>query len=188
LAYASTTCLSSNSTVYTGTRYEYLCAATLTRLSFSLTRIGGSSDAGIDLIGTWKLPTLPHPLRVLVQCKAFKAKVSPKTVRELEGTAAGAPEGWRYNGTIGILCAKTPATRGVRKAVWRSGMPVVWIMVEDMGDRGGRVKQMLWNQRVSELGAHGMAVGLEHIAGEKQGLESEAVLLWHGKPWRSGAD
>lgn len=188
LGYASTTGLSPKSTLYVGTHYEYLCAATLIRLSFSLTRIGGPSDAGIDLFGTWKLPTIPYPLRVLVQCKALTAKVSPKAVRELEGVAAGAPEGWRGSGTIGVLCAKRPATRGVRKAVRRSGMPVVWIMIEDVGHRGGRVRQLLWNQRVSELGTQGMAVGLEHMAGEKAGMESEAVLLWKGKPWKSDGD
>ncbi len=188
LAYAGTTGLSPKSAIYIGTHYEYLCASTLIRLSFSLTRVGGPSDAGIDLLGMWKLPTLPYPLRVLVQCKALAAKVSPMTVRELEGAAAGAPEGWRGSGTIGVLCAKRPATKGVRKAVRRSGMPVVWIMVEDVGHKGGRVRQLLWNQRVSELGAQGMAAGLEHMAGEKEGMQSETVLLWKGKPWRLGED
>lgn len=184
LTYAKTTSLPAKSTVYVGTHYEYLCASVLTRLSFSLTRIGGRSDAGIDLLGTWKLPTLPYSLRVLVQCKAFKAKVSPETVRELEGAAAGAPDGWRGSGTIGVLCAKRPATKGVREAVRNSGMPVVWIMVEDLGDNGGRVRQVLWNKRVSELGAEGMAVGLEHVIGEGKDIENEAVLLWKGKPWK----
>ena len=184
LAYASTVSLSPSSTVYVGTHYEYLCASTLTRLSFSLTRTGGRSDAGTDLLGTWKLPTLPFPLRILVQCKAFKTKVSPETVRELEGAAAGAPEGWRSRGTVGVLCAKKPATKGVREAVRRSGMPIVWVMVEDLGVRGGRVRQVLWNQRVSELGAEGMAVGLRHAAADGEEMEKEAVLLWKGKPWQ----
>ena len=169
--------------MYVGTLYEYLCASTLTRLCFSLTRTGGRSDAGIDLLGTWKLPTVPYPLRVLVQCKALRAKISPETVRELEGAAAGAPDGWRGSGTIGVLCAKRPATKGVMEAVRRSGMPVLWIMVDDIGQNEARVRQMLWNERVSELGAEGMAVGLRHRTGKHGLMEHESILLWKGEPW-----
>ena len=185
LNYANLASLSPTSTTYVGTRYEHLCASSLSRLSFSVTRTGGRSDAGIDLLGTWKLPTLPYPLRVLVQCKAHKAKILPETVRELEGVAAGAPEGWRNDRTIGVLCAKRPATKGVREAVKRSGTPIVWIMIEDTGNRDGRVRQVLWNQKVSELGAEGMAVGLRHVCEMGEPMDSEAVLLWKGKPWES---
>ena len=177
--------LASLSPTSIGTRYEYLCASSLSRLSFSVMRTGGRSDAGIDLLGTWRLPTLPYPLRVLVQCKALKAKILPETVRELEGVAAGAPEGWRNDKTIGVLCAKRPATKGVREAVMRSGTPILWIMIEDTGKSEGRVKQVLWNQKVSELGAEGMAVGLRHVCEMGEPMDSEAVLLWKGKPWES---
>lgn len=183
LAYADTISLSPKSPTYIGTRYEYLCVSTLARLSFSLTRMGGSNDAGVDLFGTWKLPSLPHPLRVLVQCKARRANISPETVRELEGAAAGAPEGWRGDGTIRVLCAKRPATKGVREAVKRSATPLVWVMIEDTDQDEGKVRQVLWNQRVGELGAQGMAVGLQHSSRGHGTIANEAVLLWKGKPW-----
>lgn len=56
LAYAARTGLSAKSTTYVGTRYEYTVAAALRRLGFSLRRIGGRDDGGIDLLGTWTVP------------------------------------------------------------------------------------------------------------------------------------
>lgn len=184
LAYARTHPLSPTSTLYAGTYYEYLCAAALRRLSFSLTRTGGRSDAGIDLLGTWSLPSIPCPLRVLVQCKALKASLAPEVVRELEGAAAGAPEGWRGERTVGVLCAKKPATKGVRETIQRCGMPVVWAMIEDVGEGRSRIGQVLWNEKVNQVGAQGMAVGLKHTpVADGEGLEKECVLLCKGVPW-----
>lgn len=200
LAYAARTSLSPASTVYIGTYYEYLCLLTLPRLGFyGLVRTGGRADFGIDLLGLWQLPSLPHPLRVLVQCKATKAKPAPERIRELEGAMAGAPDGWRGANTVGVLCAKQSATRGVREAVRRSGIPVVWVMVEEQ-DKGagiglGRVRQVLWNEKVATMGAEGVGVGVRyansshHAPDEKKrsaaagGLEKEAVLLWEGQEW-----
>ena len=189
-AYAQNASLSPTSSVYVGTHFEYLCSAALRRLSFTLTRTGGRADAGIDLLGTWELPCLPYPLRVLVQCKALKAKVRPEVIRELEGAVAGAPDGWRGTGTVGVLCGKRPATKGVREAVRNSGMPVVWVMVEETGEgegKVGKVRQVLWNDRVGELGLVGMGVGLKHMLGGEVGTEKEAVLLWKGVPWQPEA-
>src|SRR6266851_1323834 len=45
------------STVHRGTAFEYRALALLTKhLSMSLTRVGGSHDGGVDLIGWWWLP------------------------------------------------------------------------------------------------------------------------------------
>lgn len=121
---------------------------------------------------------------MVVQCKALKAKVGPEVVRELEGVTAGRGEGF-----VGVLCGKGPATRGVREAVRRAGRGVVWISVENLGDGEGRVRQVLWNERVGEMGLVGMGVGVRHGGGigigkeEGEGMEKEAVLLWKGMPW-----
>lgn len=51
-----------SSTVHLGTRYEYLIQSHLqAHFGFTLTRIGGKGDGGIDLIGTWTLP-VPVPV------------------------------------------------------------------------------------------------------------------------------
>ncbi|KAL8778480.1 MAG: hypothetical protein Q9213_007403 [Squamulea squamosa] len=184
LAHAKSTNLCPMSTVYVGTYYEYLCLSTLRRLFFTLTRTGGRSDHGIDLLGHWTIPSLPFPLRILVQCKALKAKTSPEAVRELEGIFAGAPAGWKGENVVGVLCAKKEATKGVREAVRRSAAPIMWVMVEDLGQAKGRVRQILWNQKVSELGAEGVGVGLRYLP-VKQGkeIEKEVVLTWKGEVW-----
>lgn len=133
---------------------------------------------------------------MLVQCKATKAKPAPERIRELEGAMAGAPEGWRGENTVGVLCAKQAATRGVREAVRRCGIPVVWVMVEEEHDGAGkgRVRQVLWNEKVAAMGAEGVAVGVRHAVSRHGGdegkaaggLEKEAVLLWEGREWDPG--
>ncbi|KAL9020194.1 MAG: hypothetical protein Q9185_002564 [Variospora sp. 1 TL-2023] len=205
LAHARRTGLSPTSTLYTGTRYEYICLQTLARLSFTLTRTGGRADHGIDLLGHWHpanaSSSLPHPLRVLVQCKALRSKPAPALIRELEGIYAGAPAGWR-NGdtTIAVLVAKRPATKGVREALRCSRVPVVWVMLEDLAERDGgyveemgRIRQILWNAKVNGLGVEGLGVGVRYLSpssssGEKRGddggrkVEKEVVLTWKGEP------
>lgn len=95
--YALRTGLSTTSTVYTGTAYEYLTQSTLRPYGFELHRVGGRGDRGVDLLGTWQIPKLSasgewketmvnkttqgqeqagvvfevetQPLKVMVQCK-----------------------------------------------------------------------------------------------------------------------
>ncbi|KAL8986852.1 MAG: hypothetical protein Q9177_003888 [Variospora cf. flavescens] len=215
LAHARRTGLSPTSTLYTGTRYEYICLQTLARLSFTLTRTGGRADHGIDLLGHWHpanaSSSLSHPLRVLVQCKALRSKPAPALIRELEGIYAGAPAGWR-NGdtTIAVLVAKRPATKGVREALRCSRVPVVWVMLEDLAERDGgyveeeeemgRVRQILWNAKVIELGVEGLGVGVRYLSspssssGERRRVdgggkvEKEIVLTWKGEPVVAGRE
>ncbi|MCJ1437841.1 hypothetical protein MMC27_007228 [Xylographa pallens] len=187
LAYAQDAKLSTSSTTYVGTYYEYLCALSLRRLGFDLTRTGGRADAGIDLLGSWQLPDDSRPLRCLAQCKNLKAKAGPNLVRELEGAFAGAPAGWRGEDVVGVLCAGREATKGVREAIRNARRGLVWCQIEDMGAGVGRVRQMLWNQRVGALGAEGVSVGIRHtlVAGEVEGRNSydEVVLMWKGEVW-----
>lgn len=99
---------------------------------------------------------------------------------------AGAPVGWRGKETVAVLCAKGEATKGVREAVRESRVPVVWVMVEDLGEaeRGGRVRQVLWNAKVSELGAEGVGVGVRYLPGREGGqVGKEVVLTWKGNIW-----
>jgi hypothetical protein len=106
IANAARTGLSQTSTVYTGTRYEYLAQATLRSYGFDLHRVGGRGDRGVDLLGLWKIPLLnaagswkakadaaalsqvteetfemdsydTKSLKVLVQCKRFVGKTTP---------------------------------------------------------------------------------------------------------------
>jgi Protein of unknown function (DUF2034) len=184
LDYAQRTGLSSTSTTYVGTRYEYTVQHRLRQLGFSLSRIGGRDDSGIDLLGTWLLPSNPHPLRVIVQCKALKGKLGPNLIRELEGAFIGAPIGWRGEGVLGILVSPKSATKGVREAIGRSRWAMGWIMVENE-DGTGRVRQMLWNRAAANIGLEGITVTMRY--GESRddadgGLQGECVLMWKERP------
>ncbi|PLN83639.1 hypothetical protein BDW42DRAFT_199998 [Aspergillus taichungensis] len=184
LTHASRTALSPSSTTYIGTHYEYTVQQTLRASNFTLHRTGGRADAGIDLLGTWHVPSREHPVRTIVQCKALKTKLGPNLVRELEGTFASAPAGWRTGDEVGVLVSPREATRGVREALARSAFPLVWMLV----GRDGVLRQALWNGRVEELGlgALGVEVRYDSCVGGGEGKKGEkggaAVgLTWDGE-------
>lgn len=128
-------------------------------------------------------------------------------IRELEGALAGAPGQWSGEATIGVLCARREVTAGVRDALRRSRRGVVWVMVEDRDevekegklgntDRGemrageskgngeageGRIKQVLWNDRVQKLVGEVTGTGVIHIPGKDGGrMETEVLMSWNG--------
>ncbi|KAL4933368.1 uncharacterized protein BDV17DRAFT_287039 [Aspergillus undulatus] len=190
LDYAQRTALSESTTTYQGTLYEYTVQSHLRNSAFNLYRVGGRSDLGVDLQGTWHVgasPVTDPPVRVIVQCKALKTKIGPNIVRELEGVTA---RHFRGAGTgAGVLVSPREATRGVREALGRSGMPLVWMMV----GREGRVRQVLWNGRVEGLGLGLGGLGVDvlyHPATFEDGdgnahahakAEAEASLTWDGR-------
>jgi hypothetical protein len=192
LAHATRSGLSPTSTTYIGTYYEYIVQHTLRRFAFNLQRTGGRGDAGIDLIGTWHLPPVlaPVPLRVLVQCKAFKAKLSPNLIRELEGAFVGAPVGMRGKGVVGVLVSPREATKGVREAMGRSRWPMAWVMLEVLQREGedsmgiGKMRQMLWNKAAAEVGLEGLDVTMRYDKAleKKREVGKECALMWQGKP------
>lgn len=174
LQYAERVKLNPRSTTYVGTHYEYTVQAALKRLGMSSTRVGGRSDYGIDLLGSWKVPSLQDPVKVLVQCKARASKATPAEIRELEGTFAGAPCGWNGPGVIALLISQREATKGVRDAMGRSR----WPMGFGMCSREGKITQMLWNRRAEEEGLVDLAVTLKYTA---SGTPDEIALLWKGQ-------
>lgn len=173
LQYAQRSGLDQKSTTFVGTHFEYTVANSLSRLGFSLQRIGGSSDYGIDLLGEWTVPSSDKPLRVLVQCKSIQ-RPGPHLIRELEGAFAGAPPGWRGSGVLGLLATEKAATKGIRDALGRSRWPMGFISCS----RAGHLHQMLWNQRAEEEGLGGMGVGLKY---PRDGGEKHIGLMWNGK-------
>ncbi|EPE31003.1 hypothetical protein GLAREA_03970 [Glarea lozoyensis ATCC 20868] len=176
LQYATRVELSPTSNVYVGTHYEYTVQNTLQQMGMSLTRMGGKSDYGIDLLGTWTLPTVNYPLKVLLQCKAVSNKVKPAVVRELEGAFVGAPSGWREDGVLAFLVSSGPATKGVREAMGRSRWPMGYIFC----DPEGKMLQMLWNRKAAEEGLEGVVVETRYPLGERE--SKEVVLTFKGTP------
>ncbi|KAK0714653.1 hypothetical protein B0H67DRAFT_441667, partial [Lasiosphaeris hirsuta] len=161
--YAERNGVDQTSKTFIGTYYEYTVKASLADFGFHLRRIGGASDCGIDLLGTWSVPSGTQPLRVLLQCKVTQ-KPGPNLVRELEGAFVGAPAGWRGAGTVGFLVTGKPATKGIRDALGRSRWPMGFISCS----RAGQVEQLLWNRRAEEEGLEGMGVGMRYLQGEER--------------------
>ncbi|KAI0396377.1 hypothetical protein F5Y17DRAFT_118433 [Xylariaceae sp. FL0594] len=198
VAYAERTGLDVKSNVFVGTHYEYTVAAALRPLGFDLRRVGGQSDNGIDLLGTWTVPSVSAltpvsthhhhhqprpPLRVLLQCKAYtsmrSSKIGPRYIRELEGAYLGAPPGWRGSGVLGLLVTQRPATRGVREALSRSRWPLVYASCS----KGGALEQMLWNARAEDEGLQGMGVTAVLSRDDRHGSPQRLVLTWNGRPY-----
>lgn len=158
LAYAERSGLNPESTVYRGTHYEYTVAQALSQYGFFLKRVGGASDFGKDLLGTWTIPSTRHTLRVLVQCKAGARVSGPQYVREMQGALGEAPPGWRGSGVMGLLVAEKPATKGVREALRKVPRPMSYVFCT----RNGLVQQILWNVAAEEEGLEGVSVGVRH--------------------------
>lgn len=168
--------LDEKSTVFTGTRYEYLVAERLARYGFSLRRIGGASDFGIDLVGDWTVPSTSRTIRVLIQCKGGDQKAGPHLIRELEGSFVGAPPGWRGAGVLGLLVTESRATKGMRDALARAPVPMGYFCCSG----AGVVRQMLWNQRAEDQGLEGVDVALRR-GGDEQDSD-EVMLVKDGEP------
>ncbi|KAI8624500.1 hypothetical protein F5Y19DRAFT_312114 [Xylariaceae sp. FL1651] len=185
VAYAERTGLDVESNVFIGTHFEYSVASALRPLGFDLRRVGGQSDQGIDLLGTWSLPSCPPnlPLRVLLQCKAYStakaAKVGPQFIRELEGAYLGAPSGWRGSGVVGLLVTQRPATKGIREALARSRWPLGYVSCS----KDGTLEQMLWNRRAEEEGLEGMGINARLSDEDRHGETQRLVLTWKGRPY-----
>ncbi|OLN95673.1 hypothetical protein CCHL11_04879 [Colletotrichum chlorophyti] len=177
LSYASRTGLDPTSTVYVGTRYEYVVSSTLSRYGIRAVRVGGASDFGIDLLGTWTLPSHKENLKVIFQCKGGSQRIGPSLVRELEGSFIGAPVGWRDDGVIAFLVSEKTASKGVRESLGRSRWPMGFISCS----RDGVVQQMLWNQRAEEEGLRGMGVTMRHSEDAAGNDSSQIVLTYKGK-------
>lgn len=195
LAYADRIDLSTKSSVYKGTHFEYTVAEGLKGYNFDLQRTGRSNDLGIDLIGHWMLAGRPKgsPLPVLVQCKASRsAKPSPAMIRELEGAYGGAPSGWRHgDGVLALLVTTQPTTLGVRAAIQRSSSPLgVLQLTADKGE----VKQFIWNASASRAGLEGLGVVVKYQGSKWVGTASDGQakdpvewrvgLTWMGKMWK----
>ncbi|KAK2044098.1 hypothetical protein LZ31DRAFT_305999 [Colletotrichum somersetense] len=179
LAYAKRTGLDTASTVYVGTRYEYVVSSTLSQYGIQVVRVGGASDNGIDLLGTWDVPSQNQPIKVIIQCKGGAQRAGPSLVRELEGSFIGAPVGWRGNGVVALLVSEKTASKGVREALGRSRWPMGFVSCSS----DGAVRQMLWNQRAEEEGLRGLGVTMRHA--EAGNGESQIVLTYNGKRVRS---
>lgn len=170
--HASLNRLDLTSTVYRGTLYEYTVLETLSTLyGFQLYRTGGADDRGIDLRGTWRLPTVPtssnaatdHATlsedvkRVVIQCKHEAKKIGPRHVRELNGIARG-PD------TLSILVSSSTFTEKARQALMTSPNPICLAVIQEF-NLGGALRQFIWNREAGKT-LQGLEVRVVHGKGD----------------------
>ncbi|PYH76229.1 hypothetical protein BO82DRAFT_296792 [Aspergillus uvarum CBS 121591] len=196
--------LSRSSTLFIGNLYEYTVQTELRHAAaLLLHRTGGRSDNGIDHLGTWHLPGHEVPIHVAVQCKAHRRRVGPQSIRELEGVIARRmPHTWRLQGQepgqveagprVGMLVNRREASAGVRAALQRSALPLVYLMV----DLRGVLRQALWNEAVEALGVAPLGVEVPYpppirLTWDRDGLQHalpgmdqiEARMLQQEEKW-----
>ncbi|CAE6405502.1 unnamed protein product [Rhizoctonia solani] len=114
-----TTAVPKLSTTLVGRAFEDRSLSLLqSRLSMTLTRIGGAGDGGVDLQGWWWVPRLTakhdatderRGIRVLASCKALKSKLGPIHIRELEGAALVQQHSFAQTSTTGIQTSELVA-------------------------------------------------------------------------------
>lgn len=85
---------------------------------------------------------------------------------------------------VGMLVSPREATKGVREALGRSGLPLAWVLV----GLEGQVRQCLWNQRAGEVGLDGVGVTVRYtpkekrdVNGDGENVERDLALTWKGE-------
>lgn len=182
LTHATSKNLSTTSTYFVGTLYEYTVLRALRKFNIYLYRTGGTDDRGVDLRGRWLLPTHTHysdGIPVVVQCKAEKRPLGPKYLRELEGVTAA--EGV---GTLLLLATLSRFTEGARRVVMSSNTPMGVIVVGGY-DIGGEVTQFIWNGAAGRLLSNELGVKAVFDPGnqnnaDREAMETRVVLTWNG--------
>jgi len=180
LSHASSTNLSSKSTYYVGTLYEYTVLNALRKFNICLHRTGGTDDHGVDLRGRWLLPThteYSDGIPIVVQCKAERRPTGPKYLRELEG-ATSAEE----HGTFVLLATLSRFTEGARRVVMGSDRAMGVVQV-DGHENGGQVGQFIWNGAAGRLMGHELGVKTVFdpgVKGDEEDVGRRVVLTWNG--------
>ncbi|KAF9315741.1 hypothetical protein BG003_002688 [Podila horticola] len=170
-----------NSTIYQGTRFEYLTQDILKKqLGIYTQRSAGNNDLGVDLRGTWFLPlsSSPQPgdhvrhLKVIVQCKKMVAKIGPKFVRELQGSLS-----FETQPTMAILAISSEYTKQAllpyAKSIWPMALAVI-------DTETNECRKLMWNRAADKV-MHGLHVGTKWIPSKSGKMESRPVLCFDGK-------
>lgn len=137
---------------FRGTLFEWHTREALqSSLGMSLDHVGGRSDRGIDLRGTWPLsttfPRLPSGLQpdILAQCKNVRRGCTPDHLRSLVGAIVGHTSD---TNTIGLLSTPyhKPFTPLFLSAFSGSRVPLGLVQIE-----GITLKSLIFNEAAKQL-------------------------------------
>ncbi|TPX48274.1 hypothetical protein SeMB42_g03060 [Synchytrium endobioticum] len=129
------------SAVEKGLALERAAIKVLSRFHFQLRHVGGANDRGVDLRGTWPLPSarssppsqqlsppsLIPPINVIIQCKNEATCIGPKVIRELEGTLT------KETGlTLGLLVTSNGLSRRALDAIQAATLPIGFATIDNI--------------------------------------------------------
>ena len=180
----------SKSTVHRGTLFEWQTHEVLEKsLGMRLRRVGGKSDGGIDLRGTWPLlrnlpslqkgeqndvsPLAPAPTTsIIVQCKNTKAGCTPDHVRSLVGSA-GALYPDNNSSRIAVLATSSNKryTADTISYFMDSNMPLALARICNV-----QLESLLFNPVAEETILNGLAVTTQY---DRQGHPTP-ILMYNG--------
>ncbi|KAF9403078.1 hypothetical protein BGX21_007236 [Mortierella sp. AD011] len=170
------------STIYRGTLFEYQTQNILRKcLGIYTQRFAGNGDCGVDLRGTWFLPTstsskpgdMVRHLKVIVQCKWSNSKIGPKYVRELQGSLS-----YETQPTMAILAISSDFTRLALSPYASSLWPMALVVIDAEKQQ---CSKLMWN-RAAERVMHGVQLGTRWSCNTDGKLESQPVLCFDGVP------
>lgn len=145
-----------------------------------LDHCGGRADRGIDLRGTWTIPSLtnepsdkPRVFPVVVSCKATKGKSSPQYIRELEGAI-----GHASSNTIGIMATISHCTPGAKQQMLLSQRALAYCYTTPYAN-GGYISQFVWNKAAGVL-LQGLSASIRHTPGKEE-TGGRVVLTVNGQ-------
>ncbi|KAF9113357.1 hypothetical protein BGX27_001746 [Mortierella sp. AM989] len=168
------------STIYRGTLFEYQTQSILRKcLGIYTHRSAGNDDRGVDLRGTWFLPTSASPkpgdlvrhLKVIVQCKSMSVKVGPKYVRELQGSLS-----YETQPTMAVLAINSDFTKMALLPYVRSLWPMALVVIDA---KNHQCSKLIWNNAAEKV-MQGIHIGTGWTYGD-DGIKSRPALCFDGK-------
>ncbi|KAF8979537.1 hypothetical protein BGZ46_005304 [Entomortierella lignicola] len=168
------------STIYKGTLFEYQTQEVLMKcLGIYTQRTAGAGDLGVDLRGTWFLPTSASPrpgdkvrhLKVIVQCKSTNTRIGPNFVRELQGSLS-----YESQPTMAILAISSDFTKHSFLPYAMSLWPMALVVIDV---KNHKCKKLMWNKAAEKV-MHGVQLGEELVRGIDGKIESRPVLCYKG--------
>ncbi len=153
--------------------FELYTGSILSKYGFHLTTTPKSHDHGIDLYGSWNLPSCKKPLNSIIQCKYSKHRLlSVNIIREFEGVMSNTK--LNYQAKIGILASPIGFTRSAYKRFFQSIYPLGLVTINN------KLCDFQFNHQTFEL-LPDLIVTHQRLIKSKQKIEENSCILLYKK-------